>query len=129
MYEVKPEAGTGGNRTLHGNLLLPCNNLLINIPNETSQKRERRVRKDKRSTASQIPVPQAEDLADGTCSNDEYTIIPRNPHTPQGTSSSSLENRFTNFTAVPATPVPTSENPPKIEHFVIQFIFPRGPFS
>ena len=63
VYEVKPEAGTGGNRTLHGNLLLPCNNLLINIPNETGQKRERRVRKDKRITASQIPVPQAEDLA------------------------------------------------------------------
>ena len=83
MYEVKPEAGTGGNRTLHGNLLLPCNNLPINIPNETSQKRERRVRKDKRSTASQIPVPQAEDLADDTCSNDEYTIAPRNPYTGQ----------------------------------------------
>ena len=83
MYEVKPEAGTGGNRTLHGNLLFPCNNLLINIPNETSQKRERKVRKDKRSTASQIPVQQAEDLADDTCSNDEYTIAPRNPHTGQ----------------------------------------------
>ena len=67
MYEVKPEAGTGGNRTLHRNLLLPSNNLPINIPNETGQKRERRFRKDKRSTASQIPKPQAEDLADGTC--------------------------------------------------------------
>ena len=25
VYEVKPEAGTAGNRTLHRNLLLPCN--------------------------------------------------------------------------------------------------------
>ena len=83
VYEVKPEAGTGINRTLHRNLLLPSNNLLINIPNETGQKRERQFRKDKRTTASQIPIPQAEDLADGTCSNDECTIIPRNPHTRQ----------------------------------------------
>ncbi|CAH3144168.1 unnamed protein product, partial [Pocillopora meandrina] len=30
-----------------------------------------------------IPVPQAEDLADDTCSNDEYTIAPRNPYTGQ----------------------------------------------
>ena len=62
---------------------MPSNNLPINIPNETGQKRERRFRKDERSTASQIPIPQAEDVADGTCSNDEYTIIPRNPHTRQ----------------------------------------------
>ena len=83
VYEVKLEAGTGRNRTLHRNLLLPCNNLPINIPYETSQKRERKVRKDKRSTACQIAVPQVEDLADGTCSNDESTITPRNPHTGQ----------------------------------------------
>ena len=80
VYEVKPEAGTGRNRTLHRNLLLACNNLPINIPNETSQKRERRVWKDKRATACQILVPQAEDLADGTCNNDEYTITPWNLH-------------------------------------------------
>ena len=62
---------------------MPSNNLPINIPNETGQKRERRFRKDERSTASQIPIPQAEEVADGTCSNDEYTIIPGNPHTRQ----------------------------------------------
>ena len=81
VYKVKPEAGTGGNRTLHRNLLLPWKNLPMKIPNKTSQKRERRVRKDKCSTAYQIPVPQAVDLSDGTCSNDEFTITPRNPRT------------------------------------------------
>ena len=29
VYEVKPEAGTGGNRILHRNLLLPCSYLPI----------------------------------------------------------------------------------------------------
>ncbi|XP_022809302.1 uncharacterized protein LOC111346273 [Stylophora pistillata] len=83
VYEVKPEAGPGRNRILHRNLLLPCNNLPINIPNEVSQRREGRIEKDKRSTAYQIPVPQAEELEDGTCSNDEYTITPGNPYTGQ----------------------------------------------
>ena len=69
LYEVKPEAGTGGNRTLHRNLPLPCKNLPMNIPNKTSQKREIRVRKDKCSTAYQIPVPQAVDVSDETCNN------------------------------------------------------------
>ena len=55
----------------------------MKIPNKTSQKRERRVRKDKCSTAYQIPVPQAVDLSDGTCSDDEFTITPRNPYTGQ----------------------------------------------
>ena len=81
VYEVKLEASTGGNRTLHRNLLLPWKNLPMQIPNKTSQKRERRVRKDKCSTAHQIPVPQAVDLSDGTCSNDEFTITPRKPRT------------------------------------------------
>ena len=49
-------------RTSHRSLLLPCNNLPINIPSKTGQKRERRVRKDKCNTARQIPLPQAEDL-------------------------------------------------------------------
>ena len=83
VYEVKPEAGTGGNRTLHKNLLLPCKNLPMKIPNKTNQKRERRVRKDKCSTAYQIPVPQAVDVSDGTCSDDEFTITLRNPYTGQ----------------------------------------------
>ncbi|PFX13251.1 hypothetical protein AWC38_SpisGene22686, partial [Stylophora pistillata] len=83
VYEVKPDTGLGRNRILHRNLLLPCNNLPINIPNGFSQRREGRTEKDKRSTACQIPVPQAEELEDGTCSNDEYTITPGNPYTGQ----------------------------------------------
>lgn len=55
----------------------------MKIPNKNSQKRERRVRKDKCSTAYQIPAPQAVDLSDSTCSDDEFTITPRNPHTGQ----------------------------------------------
>ena len=83
VHEVKPEAGTGGNRTLHKNSLLPCKNLPMKIPNKNSQKRERRVRKDKCGTAYQIPAPQAVDLSDSTCSDDEFTITSRNPHTGQ----------------------------------------------
>ncbi|PFX20363.1 hypothetical protein AWC38_SpisGene15194 [Stylophora pistillata] len=45
-----------------------------------TQRRERRIGNYKRNTACQIPVPQAEDLEDGTCSNDEYTITPGNPY-------------------------------------------------
>ena len=83
VHDVKPEAGTGGNRTLHKNSLLPCKNLPMKIPNKNSQKKERRVRKDKCGTAYQIPAPQAVDLSDGTCNDDEFTITSRNPHTGQ----------------------------------------------
>ena len=36
VYEVKPEAGSGGSRILHRNLLLPCNDLPIDIPSKSS---------------------------------------------------------------------------------------------
>ena len=57
--------------------------LHFNIPSTNNQKRGRRVRMDKCSTAHQIPLPQAEDLSDGTSCDDEYTITLRNPHTGQ----------------------------------------------
>ena len=35
VYEVKPEVGSGGNRILHRNLILPCNSLPIDIPSKS----------------------------------------------------------------------------------------------
>ena len=32
VYEVKPDVGPGGTRTLHRNLLRPCNHLPVDIP-------------------------------------------------------------------------------------------------
>ena len=60
MYEVKPEAGSGGSRILHRNLLFPCNYLPIDISIKSycSQKRAGRVQKDKCSKVEQIPTPQ-----------------------------------------------------------------------
>ena len=43
VYEVKQEAGSGGSRILHRNLLFPCNYLPIDIPSKSSQKRAGRV--------------------------------------------------------------------------------------
>ena len=79
VYEVKPEAGTVGTEPYTGTCY--CHGKIFPWKSQTSQKRERRVRKDKCSTAYQIPVPQAVDLSYGTCSNDEFTITPRNPRT------------------------------------------------
>ena len=58
MYEVKPEAGSGGSRILHRNLLFPCNYLPNDISIKSSQKRAGRVQKDKCSKVEQIPTPQ-----------------------------------------------------------------------
>ena len=74
VYEVKPETGPGANRTLHRNLLLPCNYLPIEIPSKPNRKTTRRVRKHQGSTAEQTPLPQAEELSDGTSSEDECTF-------------------------------------------------------
>ena len=80
MYEVKPEVGTGGNRILHRNLLLPCNNLPVDIPSKKIRKRERRAQKDECRKVQQIPAPPVDDLLDRTSSDDEYTITSMNPH-------------------------------------------------
>ena len=39
MYEVRAEVGSGGNRILHVNLLLPCSYLHINIPRKISHQK------------------------------------------------------------------------------------------
>ena len=83
VYVVKPETGTGENRTLHRNLLLPCNNLPLDIPNKNHRKKGRRGRKHQDSTVQQIPLPQVDDLSDGTSSEDECTITPMTPCTGQ----------------------------------------------
>ena len=82
VYEVRPKVGSGGNRILHRNLLLPCNYLPINIPRKISrQKRAGRVPKDKGSNVQQIPEPHIKELSDGSSSEDESAIILTNPHT------------------------------------------------
>ena len=57
VYEVKPEVGSGGNRILRGNLLLPCNYLSFDIPSKSRHKRAGRGQKDKLSNVQQIPTP------------------------------------------------------------------------
>ena len=83
MYEVKPEAGSGGSRILHRNLLFPCNYLPIDIPSKSSQKRAGRVQKDKCSKVEQIPTPQVKELSDESISDDESAIILTNLHSGQ----------------------------------------------
>ena len=83
VYEVKPEVGSGGNRILHRNLLLPCNYLPIDIPNKSRLKRAGRVQKDKCTNVQQIATPQVQELSDGSSSDDESAIILTNPHTGQ----------------------------------------------
>ena len=78
VYEVKPEAGTGGNRILHRNLLLPCSYLPIEIPSTISRKRGSKAQKNKRDIAQQTPTSLVETVSDGTNSEDEYTIAPMN---------------------------------------------------
>ena len=83
VYEVKPEVGSGGNRILHRNLLLPCNSLPIDIPSKSRRKRAERVQKDKCSNVQQIPTPQVKELSDGSSSEEESAIILTNPQTGQ----------------------------------------------
>ena len=84
MYEVRPEVGSGGNKVLHRNLLLPCNYLPFDIPRKIShQKRAGRAQKDQCSNLPQIPTPQVKELSDGSGSEDESAIILTNPHTGQ----------------------------------------------
>ena len=80
VYEVKPEVGTGGNRILHRNLLLPCNNLPVDIPSKKIRKRERRAQKDECCKVPRIPASPVDDFLDGTSSDDEYTITPHYAH-------------------------------------------------
>ena len=80
MYEVKPEVGTGENRILHRDLLLPCNNLPVDIPSKKIHKRERRAQKDECRKVPRIPAPPVDDFLDGTSSDDEYTITPHYAH-------------------------------------------------
>ena len=47
VYVVKPEIGTGRERTLHRNLLLPCNMLINTDADEKSQNRKRCIRASK----------------------------------------------------------------------------------
>ena len=44
VYVVKPEVGTGRERTLHRNLLLPCNMLINTDADEKSQNRKQCIR-------------------------------------------------------------------------------------
>ena len=83
VYEVRPEVGSGGNRILHRNLLLPCNYLPIDIPSKSHRKRAGRVQKDKCSNVRQIPTPQVKEQSDGSSSEDESAIILTNPQTGQ----------------------------------------------
>ena len=83
VYEVKPEAGSGGSRILHRNLLLPCNYLPINTPSKSSQKRAGRVQKGKCNKGKQIPTPQIKELSDESSSDDESAITLTNLHTVQ----------------------------------------------
>ena len=79
VYEVKPDVGTGGNRILHRNLLLPCNNLPVDIPRKQILKRERRAQKDECRKVQQTPAAPVDDLLYGTSSDDEYK---KNLHEP-----------------------------------------------
>ena len=73
MHEVKPEVGTGGNRILQGNLLLPCNHLPVDIPSKAKHKTERIDQKDKCIT------PPVEDLSDGTSSGHNLEKVVSEP--------------------------------------------------
>ena len=75
VYEVKPETGSGGRRTLHRNLLLPCNYLPMDIPSKSSQKRAGRAQNDQCSGFQQIPTPQVEELSDDSGSDGGSTVI------------------------------------------------------
>ena len=75
VYEVKPETGSGGRRTLHRNLLLPCNYLPMDIPSKSSQKRAGRAQNDQCSGVQQIPTPQVEELSDDSGSNGGSAVI------------------------------------------------------
>jgi len=83
VYEVKPEAGTGGNRILHRNLLLPCSHLPIEIPSPIPCKRRSKAQENKRDNFQQTPTSLVETVSDGTSSEDEYTIAPMNLQTGQ----------------------------------------------
>lgn len=117
VYEVKPEVGTGGNRILHRNLLLPCNYLPVDIPSKTNRKRERRVQKDKSRNVQQIPTTMVEDLSDGTSSEDECMIPLKNPHTGQ-----TLEEVITEEIPTPSveekqpTPIQSEDATPNSGH-------------
>lgn len=83
VYEVKPEAGTGGNRILHRNLLLPCSHLPIEIPSPIPCKRRSKAQENKRDNFQQKPTSLVETVSDGTSSEDEYTIALMNLQTGQ----------------------------------------------
>ena len=83
VYEVKPESGSGGSRTLHRNLLLPCNYIPMDIPSKSSQKRAGRAQNDQCSEVQQIPTPQVKELSDDRSSDEESAVILTNLHTGQ----------------------------------------------
>ena len=80
MYEVKPEIGTGGTRTLHGNLLRPCNHLPVDIPSGvTPQSRQTQRRTcHKTRTKSTISAP-VEEVTGDESSEDEWPAEPNRP--------------------------------------------------
>ena len=83
VYEVKPELGTGSTRTLHRNLLLPCNYLPVDIPNDTATA-QRKVKKNSQREKDKKKSPQRSELENSSSddgSDDEFVAIPVIPQT------------------------------------------------
>lgn len=75
VYEIKPERG-GKSRTVHRNLLLPCDSLPLVKPERKEQDKRKRTLKQNRGKAQQQPQPQDTDME----SEDEGEIVWRFPY-------------------------------------------------
>ena len=83
VYEVKHELGTGSTRTLHRNLLLPCNYLPVDISNDTATA-QRKIKKNSQREKDKKKSPQRSQLENSSSddgSDDEFVAISVIPQT------------------------------------------------
>ena len=83
VYEVKPELGTGSTGQLHRNLLLPCNYLPVDIPNDTTTA-QWKVKKNSQREKDKKKSPQRSELENSSSddgSDDEFVAISVIPQT------------------------------------------------
>lgn len=111
VYELKPEKGEGRSRTLHRNLLLPCDHLPLETFLQPQSKN--------RSTADSAETPQVHSKEDDD-EEDEYYPVPRHlstgpdpPESQGSTKSACQDNHSDEVLQVTEPDVAEADQPPE----------------
>ena len=81
VYEVKPAETLVGTRTLHRNLLLPCNHLLVDVASKIPHRQK--TRKEIRRETNHAPTTIVEELSDDEREHYELNFEPERQPGPQ----------------------------------------------